>query len=595
MADNIPFTQLDFEQIRSNLKTYLSAQDRFKDYNFEGSNMSVLLDILAYNTFQNNYYTNMAFSEMFLDSAQLRESGVSHAKELNYLPQSRHSSQARVNLVVTAPDNPVAVTIPRGTRFRAICGSQTFTFITNESNTIYPINGYYTITGLDIYEGKLVKEYYNVSGDLRQEFIINSKNVDTNSLRVIVRDNTDPDSTKEEFVLAQSLYGVGSTDNVFYIEPHFDEKYKITFGQNVFGTQPIVGNVIEIEYRVCMGEEANGATGFQIIDQVDGYNAVVSTSTIAEGGSERETLESIKFFAPKAAQIQDRAINERDYEILLKNKFSEITAVSVYGGEELNPPRYGRVVVSADVKGTGALTPAATTRYIEYLNDISPISIEPIFVYPQYMYIGVETTVYYNTKKTQLTATDIKNKVLTAIADFSVNELSDFKKTFRYSHLTRVIDAADVNIISNDTTTVAVITTTPTLNVAFTKEFNFKNALVLDHPLSEGESIATHVPAIRTSSFTYNGQTAYIQDNGLGVLQIIQSNGNNFIYLNKNIGTVDYDSGRVIINGLTVSDFDGTEIRISARTQAKDIVTPKDRVVKIRPQDVVIRVIGVRE
>ena len=595
MADNIPFTELDFNQIKTNLKAYLKAQDRFKDYNFEGSNMAVLLDIMAYNTFQNNYYTNMAFSEMFLDSAQLRESVVSHAKELNYLPQSRHSSQSKVNLSIDAYDSPVAVTVPRGTKFRAVCGSQTYTFVTANSYTVYPASGYYNISGLDIYEGKLVKEYYTVTGDSRQEFNINSKNVDTNSIRVIVRDNVDPDSSTDEFVAAEDIYGALATDKIFYIEPNFDEKYKITFGKDVFGTQPIVGNVVEIEYRVTVGEEANGATGIQIIGKVGGYDAYVTSSIAAEGGSERESTESIKFFAPKAAQIQGRAINQHDYEILLKNKFSEITAVSVYGGEELDPPKYGRVVVSADVKSTSALTNTTTAKYIEFLNEISPISIEPVFVIPSYMYINVDTTVYYNTKTTQMSATDVKTLVLQAINDFSVNELSDFNKTFRYSHLTRIIDAADINIISNDTDTRAVISITPTLNTAFTQEINFKNALIIDHPLTEGENISAHVPALRTSTFTYEGQSAYIQDDGLGVLQIIQSSGTNFIYLNKNIGSVDYTTGRATVNNLTVSDYTGTELKFFAKTLRKDIISPKDRVVKIRPQDVTIRVIGTRE
>lgn len=595
MADNIPFTELDFNQIKTNLKAYLKAQDRFKDYNFEGSNMAVLLDIMAYNTFQNNYYTNMAFSEMFLDSAQLRESVVSHAKELNYLPQSRHSSQSKVNLNIDAYDNPVAVTVPRGTKFRAICGSQTFTFVTNDSYTVYPANGLYSISGLDIYEGKYVKEYYTVTGDSRQEFNINSKNVDTNSVRVVVRDNVDPDSSTAEFVAADDIYGALATDQIFYIEPNFDEKYKITFGKDVFGTQPIVGNVVEIEYRVTVGEEANGATGIQVVGQVGGYDAFVTASIAAEGGSERETTESIKFFAPKAAQIQGRAINQRDYEILLKNRFSEITAVSVYGGEELDPPKYGRVVVSVDVKSTSALTNTTTSKYIEFLNEISPISIEPIFVNPDYMYIDVDTTVYYNTKTTEMSATDIKALVLQAITDFSVNELSDFNKTFRYSHLTRIIDGADVNVISNDTETRSVISITPSLNIPFTQEINFKNALITDHPLTQGEDISKHIPSIRSSTFTYEGQTAYIQDNGLGVLQIIQSSGTNFIYLNKNIGSIDYVTGLANVINLTISDYSGTELKFFAKTLRKDIVAPKNRVVKIRPQDVTIRVIGIRE
>lgn len=595
MAGNNTFTDLDFNSIKTNLKQYLSSQDRFKDYNFEGSNMSVLLDLLSYNTFQNNFYTNMAFSEMFLDSAQLRESVVSHAKELNYLPKSRHSSQSQVTMTIDAFDNPPSVSIPRGTKFRAICGTKTFTFVTDKAYTVYPLGGIYAVSNLEVFEGKINKEYYTVTGNVNQEFIINSPNVDTNSIRVFVRGSADVDATRYEYKVAENIYGLADTENVFFIEPQADFNYKIEFGRNNFGNQPTAGQVVEIEYRVTVGEEANGATNIQIIESIQGYDGNVISSTPSEGGSERESVESVKFFAPKAAQIQDRAINENDYEILLKNRFSEISAVSVYGGEELTPPKYGRVVVSVDVKGTNALTPTNINRYLEYLDDVSPLSIEPVFVNPGFIYVNVDTTVYYNTRLTEKSASDIKDAALSAISNYSTNSLSDFKRTFRFSQLMRAIDNSDQYILSNDTKTRAVIALQPELNVSFTTELNFKNKLIIDHPLTAGEDISTHIPAIKSSPFTYEGESAFIQDNGLGVLQVLQSNSTDFVYLNQNIGSVDYNTGKVTIKDLLVEDYIGTEFKIYAELRQKDIVSPKDRIIKIRPQDVTIRVIGIRE
>ena len=291
MATNVAFTKLDFNDIKASLKTYLKGQDRFKDYDFDGANFSVLLDILAYNTYQNNIYTNLAFSEMFLDSAQLRDSVISHAKELNYLPSSRASSQVKLDVTLTVSGNPSTVEIPRGTKFKAICGSETFMFVSDESVTIIPTStGVYKYTGLTVYEGEVLTEMFVVSGNEPQSYIISNKNVDTNSIRVRVRDNAEATSNTE-FVRATSLFGVQNNDNVFYLEPHADERYQVAFGRNVFGKEPINGNVIEIEYRVTSGEAANGTKRFSALSTISGYvpSVVLNSESLggSEGGAER--------------------------------------------------------------------------------------------------------------------------------------------------------------------------------------------------------------------------------------------------------------------------------------------------------------------
>ena len=280
---NIQFTDLDFDRIKIALRRYLEGQSKFKDYDFEGSNMSVLLDVLAYNTFQNNFYTNMAISEMFLDSAQLKDSVISHAKELNYLPSSRKSSQAYLDVTLNVTDEAPVVTIPRNTRFLAQCGTTTYNFITDEAVDVFPAEGIWKYTGLPVFEGTAKTEVYRVTNDTSIRFVINDPNVDLNSLRVTVRTNANADSAATEYLFKQNLFGVSANDPVFYVQPYPGDRYEVVFGQNAFGNQPINGNVIVLEYRSTSGEEANGANLFTTSSLISGYSAIVQTTRDSAG------------------------------------------------------------------------------------------------------------------------------------------------------------------------------------------------------------------------------------------------------------------------------------------------------------------------
>lgn len=596
---NAPITQLDFDQIKSNLKDYLKGQDRFKDYNFEGSNMAVLLDVLAYNTFQNNFFTNMAVNEMFLDTAQLRGSVVSHAKALNYTPRSRVSAAAKINITLAVVDQggilPTFVTIPAKTRFSARCGNKTFSFYTDNAYTITPVNNVYTYYGATIYEGTYVQETYNVIGST-DKFVISNVNVDVSSIKVYVKNSAD-DQFETEYVQRSTVFGTNATDTVFYVQAYDDEKYQLVFGLDNFGIQPSNGNVIRVEYRVTNGEEANGITSFTPATLINGYPASSTLSFAAEGGAEKESLESIRYFAPKSLQIQDRAITESDYEILLKARYPEIQAISVYGGEELNPPRYGRVVVAVDVAGADGVSENNKTKYATYLHARSPIGIEPIIVSPQFMHATVNTRVYYNTSKTSAAAGDISNLVANAITEFNDSSLNDFKATLRISRLQAAIDAADVNILSNDLEVYPFIPLNPILNQKNVYDISFANPLVLDQHIEIGESIANHKPAIKTTSFIYNGASAFIMDDGNGNLDIVKlrtvSGITTYSYLARQIGTVNYETGRVIIRNLTVSSYTGSEIKLLAKTRIPTITSPKNRILSIRAADVKIDVVGV--
>lgn len=588
---NAPITQLDFDQIKSNLKEYLKGQDRFKDYNFEGSNMAVLLDVLAYNTFQNNFFTNMAINEMFLDSAQLRGSVVSHAKTLNYVPRSRVSAMAKINITLATVGNPTFVIIPAKTKFNARCGNKTFSFFTDRAYTITPVNGVYTYYNADIYEGVYVEELFNVL-TTSDKFIVSNKNVDIDSIRVYVRDSAD-DDTESEYVQKTTIFGSDPSDKVFYVQAYDEERYQIIFGLDNFGYQPKSGSIIRVEYRVTNGEEANGINSFVPANNISGFPATLTLSQVSEGGAEKESIESIKYFAPKSLQIQDRAITESDYEVLLKAKFPEIQAISVYGGDELNPPRYGRVVVAVDVAGADGVSENNKTKYASYLHSRSPIGIESIIVSPEFMYLSVGARVYYDTRKTAASAGDITQLVVNAITDFNNKNLNDFKATFRISNLQSAIDAADPNILSNDIEVYPIIPLNPVLNAKNVYDVRFNNALVLDQHIEVGEAIANHRPAIKSSSFRYNNSTAFLMDNGAGRLDIVKLVGSSFNYIKQNIGTVEYETGRVVIRDLNVSAYTGSEIKIFGRTRVPTITSPKNRILTIRDDDVTVTVVGV--
>lgn len=591
MTSNAPITELDFNQIKTNLKTYMKGQAQFADYNFDGSNLSVLLDVLSYNTYQNGFFTNMAMNEMFLDSAQLPASVVSHAKALNYVPRSRTSAKAKINVTLACNDAPTFVVIPAKTRFIAKCGTKSFNFYSDAAVTIYPVNGVYTYFGLDVYEGRYIDESFYVTGSA-QKYPLSNSNIDTSSIRVYIKE-TSSSATETEYTRQTSLFGSTATSNVFYIQAQNDTQYELIFGENVFGVQPTNGNVVRVEYRVTAGEEANDIISFVPSGNIQGYPATSVLNQKSADGYEKEGIESIRYFAPRAMQVQDRAVTEHDYEILLKNHFPEIQTVSVYGGEELNPPRYGKVIIAVDVQNAYGVSENNKVKYATYLRDRSPVAIQPIVVSPEFMYLSVDTNVYFDTKKTASSEAAIRQSVLDSILAYNTANLSNFKTVFRASRLSAAIDEADPNVLSNDLTVLAIIPLNPTLNLNNNFDITFNNALNIDHSLVVNEVLTDHKPAVKSSTFTYDGSIAFIQDNGDGVLQIIKSSGASFVYLNANIGSVDYETGRVIIKNFKISAYDGTDIRLYGRTRTSTIEPPKNRILTIRQQDINITVAGV--
>jgi hypothetical protein len=550
--------------------------------------MSVLLDVLAYNTFQNSFYTNMALGEMFLDSAQLRDSVVSHAKELNYLPRSYRSSNAKVTLTFTPSDSPAFITVPKYTKFTTNVDGKSYTFSTDQVYTITPNLGVYSATDVSLHEGRIEKEYYDVTASTK--YLISNKRVDTDSIVVNVYASSAADAEVTAYTSKPNLFDVGSSDNVFYIQPAELNRYELEFGNDVFGREPKTGEVVEVIYRIANGATPNGATTFSPSGTIQGYTATVTTTSTSFGGAEEETLDSIKFYAPKSIQIQDRAVTESDYENLLKSKFSEIQAVSVQGGEELNPPQYGKVIVHVDIQNSDGVSDGAKEKYRKFLKERTPLAIDPVIRSPEFLYVALDTTVHYNTKTSDATNSEIDSLVRNAIASYNLTYLNDFKKNARQSRIARVIDDTNTSIISNDTELRMIVDFIPVTSQASSITADFENSLILDHPLTAGEDINRHKPAVKTSSFSYGTQTAYIQDNGEGILEVLTNTVDGFKILDGNVGSVDYTIGRVIIRNLNVSSFSGSAIKIYGRPESQDIIGPASKIISIRDVDVSVTV-----
>jgi len=585
---NTPITELDFFAIKEQLKTYLRNQTKFRDYDFEGSNMSVLLDVLAYNTFQNNFYTNMAINEMFLDSAQIKSSVVSHAKELNYLPRSNVSPKATVRVTIRdSAETALTILIPQFSRFSSVYQGQTFNFITNKSYVAYRMSpGVFIADNVEIFEGEILTDFEKdgfifSEEDNAESFrcVLQNENVDISSIKVFSDDDA------EEYTFRKDIYGVEKNDLVFYIEPYFDDKYAVVFGGNVYGNQPTADTDVKISYRITLGPIANGANRFSANFR---NNITVETISAASGGALRETLESIKFFAPKSIQIQERAVTSRDYEILLKQRFPEIQAVSVFGGDELEPPQYGRVAVSINKQSNQQISTAFQNDIIRYLSDKTPMTIKPVFVNPEYLYAKIEVNINYTLKKTSKSQGQLEKNVRNTIKDFADVNLNNFASTLRYSRLSTAIDNTDVSILSNELEIKPYIEYSTPLRTKQNPKFNFNAELKRPYNRKAGVCPIDYDPAVRSTMYELNGICVYFRDDGIGNIQIVSEDITNFAVINPNIGTVDYKKGEVRLSNFSVDAYEGTGIKVIATLKNLDITAPKNRVFLLKDEDVSI-------
>jgi hypothetical protein len=584
----LPITELDFFRVKNQLKDFLRSDPsgRFRDIDYEGSNISVLLDVLAYNTYQNNFYTNMAISEMFLDSAQLENSVVSHAKELNYLPRSTTSARALVNVTIRNPENTDStIIIPENTRFTTNQGSTRYNFYTKDQYIARRIGVNYVADNVEIFEGEIVDEAFFVSQNRKSIRILN-KNVDIDSIRVF--ENFDQPLDRIEYVYRNDIFGVSATDPVFYLQPSFDGTYEISFGANRFGKEPSLNTQIRVLYRISNGEEANGSARFTT-SFVTG--ATIITLAAATGGAPKESLADIKNFAPKSIQVQERAVTESDYEILLKQRFNEIQDIAVIGGDELDPPRFGKVAIAVNIEG--GLSEIAARRYESYLRDKTPVTVQPIFLPPEFLYVDLEIDVVYSSRQTSKSKDSIEQEIRDLLKQYNTTSLGKFGASFEISRVASLIDSLDASIVNNTISATPYISYSPEFLRKDSPTFKFDTPLESPCRFARANRSETYNSFVRSSVFVLNGTNAIFEDNGLGVINVLNARNRllgQIEIIRRNAGTVNYETGEIKLSDFVVEFYQSPGIKVTANTRDMNVVAPRRRVLILRDQDTRINI-----
>jgi hypothetical protein len=636
MAANstLNLVSLDFDTTKNSLKEFLKSQDIFKDYDFEGSNINILLDVLSYNTFLNSFYLNMVASESFLDSAQMRDSVISHAKELNYLPRSAKSSRIALEpFIIYTNKELTTLVLPKGTRFSGITKGVSYNFVTDtayinntpvyESNTqaenydsnkfyissrIYPEDGSPSYIDPDnqlfVYQGDYQTDTFVVDYSFEnQRFVLTDSSIDTDSISVTVTENSG--SSTLRYIYSSTLLDVKNTDTKFFLQPAENGKYEVIFGDDIIGRRPRNGAVVTVEYRVTRGEAGNGVVLFKLDTDVVGASngTMTDISTIKAdlnvdggtyGGSNAEDIEAIRYKAPRYFQTQERAVTTSDYEILLQNAFPEIQAISVFGGETFDPPLYGKVYVSVKLKDVDGLPDAKKQEYIKYLEPRSPLSIDAIFITPENLYLKLTSVVNYNINVTTARPDQIKNSVINTIRTFNTNNLDDFNVILRKSKLVAAIDASDTSIVSNQTNLEIYKKIVPFLGVNQNITIRFGVPLLSSVPELGSSHPANDIHAVSSTQFTYNGQLVELEDNGDGIINLITSNRGTHAVV-KQVGTVNYSTGEIKLFDFNIDSFEGSELRIYGLPEFDDISVIGNNIFTLGLDELTVNVRTVRE
>jgi hypothetical protein len=587
MATKLEISELDFDGIKANLKTFLSQQDEFTDYNFEGSGMSVLLDTLAYNTHYLAYNANMLANEMYLDSADLRSSVVSLAKQVGYTPTSCTASTAVLNVLVNGATGS-SLTMSRGTKFTTTVDSQSYSFVNNADVSITPTDGVFQFSNLTVYEGSYLNYKYTVNtSDIDQRFIVPNNTVDTTTLTVKVQESSS-DSTTSTYTLATGITELDSTSKVYFLQEVENGRFEVYFGDGVLGKSVADGNIIILEYINCNRDAPNGATTFVLSGTIGGFpSATVTTASNASGGTGLESITSIKYNAPRDYTAQDRAVTAEDYKVLVKDLYANAQSVQVYGGEDAETPDYGKVYISIKAKSGSNLTVKTKESIITNLKKYAIASVTPIIIDPETTYITLVVNFKYNSGITTKDVTTLQTNVLSKIAIYGADTLENFTGMFRYSKLIENINSADTSILSNITTVKMYKYFTPTLNSALKYTLNFNNAFY--NPHSEHNKSAGGI--ISSTGFKINDDDSasehFLDDDGNGNLRVYYLSGTTRIYTDSTYGTVDYVTGEVILTSAhltSISNVDGaasTQVRVFTIPSSNDIVPVRNQILSI--------------
>ncbi len=587
-SSKLKVAELDFDAIKSNLKNFMGDQNEFADYDFDASALSVLLDLLAYNTHYNAFYLNMVVNEMFLDTASIRNSVVSRAKHLGYTPQSVRGSKAYVDLTITPTDTPATIVIEKDTQFSSSVNGISYLFATSNSVTLnVNANGVYTTANVELNQGiPLTHKYTANTKDPDQKFVLPNANTDTSTLAVQIQTSAE-DSTTFTYAIANDTTTINATSNVYFLEEAEDGKYECIFGDDVIGRKPVTGNIVLLSSLIADANNPNGATTFTPVGSVGGYSTVsVSTLTTASGGSERDSIKKIKFNAPRSYQAQNRAVTINDYKRILERDYPAAESVVVWGGETNDPPVYGKVYLA--IKPTSGLTLSTSTKnYIKdtVLANRNVVSVSPEITDPDYLYVTINTSVKYDSTNTTLTAGSIQSLLTNTIYQYGQSELGLFADQFRYSPLIKKIDETESAIESSLTTIQLRRSFAPTLNVASSYTLKFSNEIPTVNGVSQiSSTLFTHYDdddILRTD--------CSLQDAN-GVLQVYRTSGASTIVVANNVGTVTYASGNVALSSFKpIVITDGTaNVEVTVSLESNDISPLREQILLISNNDITI-------
>jgi hypothetical protein len=574
---NLRISELDFDQIKTNLKTFLQAQSEFTDYDFEGSGLSTLLDVLAYNTHYNAYLANMVVNEMFLDSAVKRSSAVSIAKHLGYTPVSSRGSVANLDIVVTNPTNlPAALTMDRYTPFTSTVDGVPYTFLTTEAKTALRVGTTYTFSDVDVTEGTLLSYSYVVSDTTpNSKYEIPNPAVDTTTMLVSVQTSSS-DTTTTTYTLTTDITGLDTTSKVYFLEQNPQGNYQIYFGDGIIGKSLTAGNIVTIQYMIATGSAVNVSStvsqSFTAGTTIGGTsNIAVTVNSNSTGGADAESITSIKFNAPRVNASKNRAVTAADYESLILSNYAGAESVSVWGGEDNDPPFYGRVIIS--LKPFSGFTISDATKEAiatNILKSKQALTTTPVFVDPVFFHVGISADVIYNSSATTLSSEQIKVQVNDAISTYFSTSLQKFNKNYIHSTLINAILAKNNSITSALLTVKLQRRVLPTLNTVnvFSGDtsIKFRNA-IKPGTLSSSYFFITINGVTTLVKITDLPDTTPSSDTGTGTLRVV--NATTDAILLSSIGTVSYGTGIVSIASITPTGLPAgtTDIRITGSIQ----------------------------
>ena len=578
----IEITDLDFDQVKDNFKTFLSQQTHFTDYNFEGSSISVLMDLLAYNTHYMAFHANMLANEMFIDTSLTRASAVSHAKALGYLPSSPKASNTYIDITVrNVPISQKSLVMSAGTSFTTTINDVSYNFVTISDHTATSDTGIFVFSNVRIYEGTRVRYTYTVnSANLEQRFIIPAANVDTGTLVVSVQASTS-DTTTEVYILNTDYTTITPTSLIYFLQEIENGKFEVYFGDGVNGKKPIDGNIVILDYVVTSGTLADGASAFTAETTIGGYSdiSVVTTGGSTSGGGDAETVDSIKFNAPLKYAAQGRAVTPDDYKSIVPTVFTNIKSIQCWGGEDNDPPIYGKVYIAIRPNTGTSLTNTTKTSIVTSLKKFNVASIIPEIVDPELLFLVLGVNIKYNSTLTTKAKSDIIALVETTISSFNTNNLQKFDSVFRHSNLLKSIDDTDVSILSSTATLKLKRIITPTINAITKYTISFNNTAY--HP-----SASWAQTVVESTGFYLDGNSneQFIDDDGNGNIRTFYLlGGTTKTITNAEAGTINYNTGEVVLTSFNIGATTNTNgtIDVTIKPDSNDIIPVRQQVIEI--------------